>query len=117
MKSIVSRSVEEGEPGGRQGRNSVTFFDPPLKIVLIPTLPLPASFASNVDVLPCQAPVCRYEIREKEIQGFCQHTMSHLPVLVLASAYLFILIRTQHICQHQYLKLNYRLGVAQNGGI
>lgn len=36
---------------------------------LPPSLPLPASSASHVHVLPCQAPVCRYEIREKEIQG------------------------------------------------
>lgn len=123
MKSIVSRSVEEGERerrGGNQGRNSVTSFDPHLKVFLIPALPPPASSASHVHVLPCQAPVCRYEIREKEIQGSmpAHKVCSGLTclVLILASAYLLILICSHHICQHQYLKLNYRLGVAQNGG-
>lgn len=78
MKSIVSRSVEEGERGGRHWEQQRDLLWSPPKIFLVPTLPLPASFTPNVDVLPCQAPVCRYEMSETEIQGFCQQTMSPL---------------------------------------
>lgn len=54
-------------------------------------------------------------LRFEAFAGTQCHLWSHLLVLILASDYLFILIHTRHICQHQQLKLNYRLGVAQNG--
>ena len=60
------------------------------------------------------------KLERKRFRAPCRHTkvFSGLTclVLILASAYLLILICSHHICQHQYLKLNYRLGVAQNGG-
>lgn len=125
MKSIVSRSVEEGEceQGGgwgvEQGRNSVTFFDPLWRSSSFPPSLCPPPPPLTCMFCPAKHLSAGMKLERKRFRDFaCTQCLlwSHLPVLILASAYRSILIWSHHICQHQYLKLNYRLGVAQNGG-
>lgn len=105
--------------GEKQGRNSVTFFDP-----LWRSSSFPPSFCLPLPHLMCMFCPAKHlsagmKLERKRFKAFaCTQCLlwSHLPVLILASFYLSILICCLHICQHQYLKLNYRLGVVQNGG-
>lgn len=90
MKSIVSRSVEEGERGGRGCRNSVTFFDPLWRSLSFPLLPLLSFSTSLMHVPPCRAPVCRYEFRQRERERERESQPAHFvsSLLPVPKAYL-----------------------------
>lgn len=101
------------------GSNSVTFFDPLRRSSWFPPslcLPLSPLMWMFCPAKHLSAGMKWERLRFKAFASTQCLLWSHLLVLILASDYLFILIRARRICQHQQLKLNYRLGVAQNGG-
>ncbi len=110
-----------GRAGGgvEQRRNSATFFDPLWRSSSFPPSLCPPPPPLTCMFCPAKHLSTGMKLERQRFRAFaCTQCLlwSHLPVLILASAYRSILICFHHICQHQYLKLNYRLGVAQNGG-